>query len=88
MSPLDCPLTDHSAVPIAKLPGLAAAVNIRDKAVAMAAYARQAIQVRPRVAELHGQYETEQSGQHRKNRTGMRATVWRTARPLPNEGAQ
>jgi len=46
------------------------------------------IQVRPRVAELHGQHEIEQSGQHRRNRTGMRATVWRAAPPLPNEGAR
>jgi predicted ArsR family transcriptional regulator len=46
------------------------------------------LSVRPRVSELNRNGEIEQTGARRRNASGMTATVWRIARPLPtNHGA-
>jgi hypothetical protein len=45
------------------------------------------LSVRPRVSELNRNGEIEQTGARRRNASGMTATVWRIARPLPSNGA-
>jgi predicted ArsR family transcriptional regulator len=41
------------------------------------------LSVRPRVSELNRTGKIEQTGARRKNESGMTATVWRIAEPLP-----
>jgi hypothetical protein len=41
------------------------------------------LSVRPRVAELHRLGEIRATDERRKNASGMSATVWRVADPLP-----
>jgi predicted transcriptional regulator len=45
------------------------------------------LSVRPRVSELNRMGEIKQTGGRRKNESGMTATVWQIAKPLPAEGA-
>lgn len=42
------------------------------------------LSVRPRVAELHRLGEIRATEERRKNASGMTATVWRVADPLPS----
>jgi predicted ArsR family transcriptional regulator len=41
------------------------------------------LSVRPRVSELNRSGEIRQTGSRRKNESGMTATVWQIAPPLP-----
>lgn len=50
---------------------------------AAAVVQRSVLSVRPRVAELHRMGEVRQTGERRKNGSGMTATVWCVADPLP-----
>jgi hypothetical protein len=50
----------------------------------IAAYLNLSIlSIRPRVSELNRTGEIEQTGARRRNASGMTATVWRIAKPLP-----
>ncbi len=44
--------------------------------------------VRPRVSELHRLGEIRATGDRRCNSSGMTASVWRVAPPLPNEASR
>src|SRR3977135_527671 len=44
------------------------------------------LSVRPRVSELNRNGKIKQTGARRKNESGMTATVWQIAKPLPAEG--
>ena len=43
---------------------------------------RSVLSVRPRVSELHLRGAIEQTGERRRNASGMTATVWRKIRPI------
>lgn len=49
---------------------------------------RSILSVRPRVSELHRQGEIRQTGGRGKNDSGMSASVWTLAPPLPMRGGQ
>jgi hypothetical protein len=44
------------------------------------------LSIRPRVAELHRLGEIRPTDERRRNASGMSATVWRVADPLPHVG--
>ncbi len=49
---------------------------------------RSILSVRPRVSELHRQGEIRQTAIRGKNDSGMSASVWTLAPPLPMQGGQ
>jgi predicted ArsR family transcriptional regulator len=46
------------------------------------------LSVRPRVSELKRTGKIKQTGSRRKNESGMTATVWRIAEPLPADAGE